>query len=605
MKRVLLLLSFCFLLLGPLQADYEYNLSWENPSEHTYEVSLRTPPAAGSFSDFELPAWRPGRYYVQDYAAAVSAFQALDEKGQALSVHKVSPTTWRVQNPSAGNVEVRYKCYAHFMDAGSSYLDPSQAYFNPVNLFVHLAGQYDVPCTLRVSSMERNWKAATALQRDPGRYNVFTAASYHDFVDSPTVISPTLKTLQSRIKGVDFYFHFQGKFPDEKAVEDAFQSNLDKIIREQWGLFGEMPLQRYDFIYQLLPYNMGHAVEHKYSAMFALPDRITSSPEAIARANGISAHEFFHLWNVKRIRPAALWPYDYQREQYTTLHWFTEGVTEYYTQLTLVRAGLISREQFYRVLAGNIRSLDGNFASTAISPAQSSMDSWLARSDYGPSYHGISYYTQGMRLGLLLDLRIRSLSKGKSSLDDVLRTLYSDYFQQGKGYGDADLQAVIEKAAGESFAGFFADFVFGTRQPDSGAILAEMGLELVREEMPDATWEKLGITRLREQEDKTLVLREVLPASDAARGGLEAGMSIEMVNGKPTVDFDAEAFFYSHKEGKKLDLQCQLHGQVEVYEVTWTNTMKPEDISISENRRMAKKTRKLLDAWLESQALTD
>ncbi|MEM7040095.1 MAG: PDZ domain-containing protein, partial [Bacteroidota bacterium] len=416
---------------------------------------------------------------------------------------------------------------------------------------------------------------------------------------APRRAATTSKTLHSRIADVDYYFHFQGKFGDDKETEDAFQSNLGKIIREQTAIFGEMPLSEYHFIYQLLPYNMGHAVEHKYSSCYAMPDRVATSARAIGRLNSISSHEFFHLWNVKRIRPAVMWPYDYQNESHTTQHWFTEGVTDYYASLSLTRCGLYTREIFYKVMGRTIQALENNYASQAISPAQSSFDSWLERSKYGLPYHRISYYTLGTRVGLIMDLEIRRQSKGKLSLDDLFRKMFASHFQQDKGVGEDDIQQSLEDMTGNDWGEFFRKYVHGTEKYDYAEYFKPFGLAFSMTPMNGRTWDRVGISR-SEETDGGLFVEEVLPNSDAARAGLGEGDVITRFNGKTLEEFDAAMFFEEFKREKEIFMKVKRNGEMTAFNLVWTGNDGPKVVKLEQKAKMKKKEEEMLDGWLDS-----
>lgn len=597
-----LLVAMIFLLAasGAHAQAYDYTLSWTHAAAHLYQVSLKTAALPGPSSDFQIAAWRPGRYYIQDYAAGVSGFQALDGSGKALNWRKVDNNTWRVDNPTQGtNIEIRYQYYANTMDAGSSVLNVAQAYFNPVNFFMHLRDTYARPCTLRVPSMPNDWKAATALQRVVGAQNVFYAPDYHEFVDCPTVLSPSIKTLHSRIDETDFYFHFQGEFKGGKETEDAFQGNIGKVIAEEKAIFGEFPMKEYHFIYQLLPYNMGHAVEHKNSACFAMPNTVAQSPQAIARLNSISAHEFFHLWNVKRIRPASMWPYDYQKENYTTLQWFTEGVTDYYTSLCLARTGQYSRETYFSILARTIQALESNYASQMTSSSQSSMDSWLERSDYYPPYAHISYYTLGTRVGMLLDMKMRAQSQGKVSLDDVFKRLYQDYFLKNKGLEENAVQSMVEAVTGQAYQQFFQNHVDGTAAIDYASFLEPFGLELETKVADGLTWELVGLEKVSPA-NGGLFIEAVRPGTDAARAGLGDNMLITKVDGKPFADFDAAGFFEKFKKAKSIKLEVGTEGGMMDIELTWTDAWSPKTYTLAPMKKVTAAQTALLEGWLHT-----
>lgn len=580
--------------------DYQYTLTWDNPRTHYYQVELSTAASAGAATVFEIPAWRPGRYYIQDYAAAVTGFAAMDASGKPLTWQKISNHAWQVQNPASGPLSIRYRYFANTLDAGASMLDATMAYFNPSNLFMHVRGEYARPCTLRVPTMGGDWKAATALAKLPGSTNAFTAPDYHAFVDAPTVLSPTLKTLHSRIDDVDYYFHFQGPFPNDKGTEDAYQANVGKIIQEEAAIFGGVPFKEYHFIYHLLPFNMGHAVEHSYSSCYAMGASLVESPEAVAGLNAITAHEFFHLWNVKRIRPAAMWPYNYQQEAYTRLQWFTEGVTDYYAELTLVRAGLIDRKEFFKTMAGTIEWLENSYAATKISSEQASFDSWLDRSAFLIPHHRISYYTLGTRVGLLLDLAIRAETKGKYSLDDVFRTLYKDYYLAGKGLEEDAVQRVVKAVAKHDFADFFARHVAGVEPVNYGSFFAPVGLALRSEPSKTAAWEKIGLERQKEAPEGITATR-IRPGSDLERAGMAEAELITAIDGKTPAELDDKAFFDGLTKGQRIVLDVKGGGTTRKVEVVWTDSFWPRTYILDEAQTQPKQAKELLDAWLQSQ----
>ncbi len=595
----LLLLSLGLVWAFSAQArSYTYTLTWNQPQEHYYQVEMEIEGANENFVRMQVPAWRPGRYYLQDYGAGIIDFEAIGTDGEALLWQREDGHTWLVKNGNSRNLKIRYRFYANTHDAGSSILEKNMAYFNPVNFFMHARDLYAVPCTLKVPQIG-NWKAATALQRDPVKKDVFYAKDYHELVDSPTIFSPTLKTLHSRIGTTDYYFHFQGKFPNNKEVEDAAQMNLGKIIKEQMAIFGGAPMSEYHFIYLLSDQRMRHAVEHTNSAMFALPDYVTATTESINSINGISAHEFFHLWNVKRIRPAELWPYDYQKEQYTTLHWFTEGVTDYITYLTMRRSGLVSETKFYELLANNISALENNPASWRVSPAEASFNSWLERSVYHPPYSRVSYYTLGTRVGLLLDLEMRIQSKGKASLDDLFRDLFENVYGDGRGLAVEELQIKVEELTNSSFFNFFQSYVFGTEKIDYQKFFEPFGLYLDIYKREDQPWYKVGITRTSDSE-AGLHLDGVIPGSDAAQAGLSVGDVITKINDAPVDAFDSEDFFYAYSEGKSFKAEVITTGGTEEVTLRWTNRLDVREFKLDKLTKTNKKQDALREAWLKS-----
>ena len=587
--------------LNAADSANQYTLSWDAPQTHEYHISLTTLSKEGEYTLFQLPAWRPGRYYIQDFAAGISSFEAVDEEGKLLPWIKTATHDWRVQNPVSGSITIRYRFYANVLDAGSSVLNTEQAYFNGINLFMRVAGRDNEPCILTVPSMPTDWKAATALHRKDDAHNVFYANSFHELVDSPTILSPSLMTLHTEVDGVDYYLHFQGKFVGDDATKEQVLSNVSKIIEEQAAIFGGVPMEEYHFIFQLVPYRAGHAVEHEFSSMYMRQDTVFSSKDLVSSANGVISHEFFHLWNVKRIRPAAMWPYDYQKEAYTGLQWFTEGVTDYYASLVLVRAGLQAESSYLRNLSSSITRLENNYAASIVSPYYSSYDSWLSRSSYSNPLHRNSYYSLGARLGLLLDLELRRLTKGEKSLDDVFRYLYQDYYLKGKGVPEDGIQEACETVTGKSFARFFEKYANSTDEMDYETLLNPMGLQIERSVSERGGLSNVGIVRTREISG-FLEIQGVIPGSDASQAGLTDGQVILTLNGQHPKEFDADAFFADGKPGKKLALTIYEHEKRKKVDISFSGQHTQYTYQISKMEKTNRKQERMLGDWLKSKS---
>ncbi len=600
MKNLLLIFAMSFAFSQGVNGQgCQFTLAWPAPQTHAYLVTLTAAPSDGSSTVFQLPAWRPGRYILQDYAAGVSHFEALGEGGKPLAWGKRDINSWQVDNPASGPITIRYRFFANLMDAGSSVLNMEQAYFNGINLFMHAEGRYDEPCTLTINGLPEGWRVATALKPEGGKGNVFLASSYHELADSPTIFSPDLRSFGFQLDGVNYFVHFQGNFAAGDAGEARIREDFPKIIREQAAIFGGVPLERYHFIFQLVPQRMVHAVEHKYSSCYVLFDRMAASAESLPQLYGVTSHEFFHLWNVKRIRPATLWPYDYQVIPYTSLHWWTEGVTSYYTDLTLVRAGLMSRERYLQNLSRQINTFESSYANTQVSPAAASFNSWLARSEYKDPFLETSYYSLGNRVGLLLDLSIRARTSGEKSLDDVFVYLYENYYQKDLGIPEDGIREACEKVSGLSFREFFDRHVTGTAPTDYASLFEPFGLRFEQEFLAIAGWSHTGLIS-SEPTDDGIQVNLVIPDTDASRAGLGEGMVIVEIDGQPAGDFDATDFFSSREAGKSLKMKVRRAGQEETLTLHWSGRDNKYGYGLIPVEAPDAGQQQMLDAWLGS-----
>lgn len=544
LSRFYLLLMMCMAGMSSLHAAkpeaVQYRVEWLPESARTFVITLEVLPEKGKTTTVQIPAWRPGRYILQNYAAAVSHFQAFDSEGRSLDWDKSDKDTWKVSNPSKGILRIQYYFYAGTLDAGSSYIGKDFYYFNPINLLAYVPSKMNLPCVVEIPALkdQTNLKVATALNSTASAH-VWTATDYHHLADCPVIISSRLHTVSFQLNGADFYLHFQGNYKGNAETDTWLQQAAARLFREQAAIFGgTFPFKAYHCLYILSPYNFRHAVEHATSSCYTLPEDVTSSIDAMRYGLlGITSHEFFHVWNVKRIRPAALLPYRYDKEAYTRLHWFTEGVTSYMEELCLVRSGLRTEAELLAHLGNVCTSLDNAYASEMVSCEASSFDTWLSQSRLGNPYHRISFYTQGEKAGWLLDLLLRRYSSGNRGLDYLFLELENRYGKTGKGLPENGIETLAIEMAGEPAARFFRECI---RKPGTIAyeeFLGNLGLRLKR--TPDSlkTWERLGL-QVQKEAGGIFLRVQVRPGSDAALAGIGDDELIAEVFQKPLAEAD-------------------------------------------------------------------
>jgi predicted metalloprotease with PDZ domain len=505
-----------------------YSIGWDDPASQLYTVRV-TATANGEPVAFSIPAWRPGRYILQNYASNVQAARAEGPDGSPLEMERVDLDTWRVEPDGADAVTLIYDYYATTFDAGSSTLRPDVAYFNPVNLLPWVEGRMDRPTSLTIE-IPSDWAVATQLTPAAGGDGrVYVASDYHRLADSPTIAAPELVDWEYEVEGVPYHAVFRGRLDLGSRTREGIVADLVALTREEVGIFRSTPFEEYWHLYQLVPYPFGHAVEHEASASYVLSDNLFATDQAYMGFLSVTAHELFHAWNVKRIRPAALWPYDYSTPQLTRLHWVTEGVTSYYDMLVLARAGLIPEEAYYEAIADNIQSLQSSPGRKVTSASLASLTSWFSGYGGGNPNQSISFYTKGALLGLLLDLTIRDATDGERGLDDVMRRLWEEYYLEGRGYPEDGFQAAVEAVAGRSFDDFFARYVHGTAELPYDSTLAIVGLTAREEADPARPAATLGLeARTR---DGALVITNVLPGGPALEAGLMRDDALVAIDG--------------------------------------------------------------------------
>jgi predicted metalloprotease with PDZ domain len=461
----------------PLDQHVRYALSCGVPNEHLYSVSIEFVAPADQ-PRLILPSWRPGRYLIQNYAANVRSWSARALDGAPLEMRKCGKSEWLVAAAAGTRVQVSYRFYAGVLDAGSSFLDEDEAYFNGSNLFMWIDGLRDVPCELALE-VPRHWRIETQLPRlDATPIPTFRARDYDHLIDSPTVAAAELTTRSFDESGASIHLVIRGAEPrDLDPYLEAYLEPMRAMVRSQAELFGGLPFAEYRFLYHVG--DRWHGVEHEDSCSIILKRQqfLGARPgdEGFDHFLSISSHELFHAWNVKRILPQRFLPYDYTVETPTRLLWVMEGITSYYGDLMLARSGSWSAQRYLQHLASEIELLENSPGRALLSLSQASFDGWLQdpAQMHDKSNAWFSFYNKGEIVAALLDLTIRQRTDGARSLDDVMLALWKEYGAtvdavihgnagSPRGLEEDALERVTERVTGLELRDFFARFVDGT-----------------------------------------------------------------------------------------------------------------------------------------------
>lgn len=497
----------------------EYSLSMSKPYTHYFEVTTKVTGLQKDYIDFQMPVWAPGSYLVRDFPKNVDFFHAYNGKGKELKFEKINKYTWRVYSNNSDEVKLNYDIYAFEVSVRTSFLDSSHGYLNGSSVFMYIDGMKDLPSTLSVTPYKEWEKVSTGLEPVAGKKFTFYSPNYDILADSPIEIG-NQDVFEFDAAGVKHYVVMYGK---GNYNVDTLKKYMAQIVEEETKVVGENPNKHYTFIVHNLERGTG-GLEHLSSTTLEV-NRWTYSPRnKLMRFLGTMSHEYFHLWNVKRIRPMALGPFDYEKENYTRLLWEMEGVTSYYGSLVLRRAGIIDIKSYLNRVAGGISYIEGTPGRDVQSPAESSFDTWIKQ--YQPNENSnnttLSYYASGAVLGMLLDLEIIHNTKGKKSYDDVLKYLYNEYYKKlGRGFTDKEYKEAVEKVAGENLDQFFDDYVYSTKEIDYNKYFAYAGLELIDK---GADENYFGV-RTKEDNGKLLV-RSVESGTSAYDGGINANDEI-------------------------------------------------------------------------------
>jgi predicted metalloprotease with PDZ domain len=459
--------------------------------------------------DLALPTWTPGWYTVENYFKNVLRFKVTDAKGNRIQAQMIRKQTWRVETKGLDRLIVEFDYRASVLALNQAKITGDFAFFTGTELFLEALGHRNSPSTVRFE-VPSGWQIVSALKEtsDP---MTFTAPDYDTLVDCPAEMG-RFDVTRFQVEGKPHYLVATpaGSLPKDKA--EQFAGMLAKVAAAQSAIFGSLPYDKYVYFYFFSrpESNAGGALEHLNSHVaFAF----STNPEFMI---GTASHEFFHLWNVKRLRPAEMWPYDYSREQETPLLWVSEGFTNYYGSLALLRAGLRNRQQFLASVEGAVNGVETNEARSYISPANASVSTWVGYDT--PVAFGISYYTQGQNLAALLDLSILNDTDGKSGLDNVMQAMYHEFYQKGRGFKTGDMLEVINRLTRRDYHDFFRKYVSGVEVPPYDTIFgyagyriestsrkaAELGIDV------DGTPEGFKVTSVKE-------------GSPAQKAGVQAG----------------------------------------------------------------------------------
>jgi predicted metalloprotease with PDZ domain len=497
-------------------ATIQYSVSLEHPEQHLFHVTM-TIPDVHSEVTVQMAAWN-ALYQIRDFCGHVQQVEAL-AGAEKVSIEKLDKQTWRIIGN--GIITVRYATYWDEAGPFATQLNREHAFINPAMILLYVPNRREEAVHLAMPDVPEQWRASgPAIQgfESLGGVRNFSGdfSSFDALTDAP-IEAGKFEEFQLSGFNPEIWVIVHGDKWRKKQVEE----DLKRICRYELKLMEGAPFERYTFILHIGKGAGGGGMEHSNSTAIGV-----YSDESLP---GVAAHEFFHLWNVKRIRPASLEPVDYAKEQYTKALWFAEGVTSTYGSFTLVRSGVWTKDRFYEDLGQQIGELEERPANRWQSAEQSSLDAWLEKYPlYNRPENSVSYYTEGQVLGDLLDILIRDRTDNSKSLDDVLRTMNTDFAKQGKTYRDSlDVRLTAEKIARGSFEDFFQKYVAGTEPFPYEEILALAGLELRKSQQRRAT---LGFTATRDS-NGALLVGEVEIESNAARAGLLAGDAIIGWNG--------------------------------------------------------------------------
>ena len=571
-----------------------YTLTFQAPQTHYVEVTAIVPTGRRPDVDLMMAVWTPGSYLVREYARNVEGVSAIGADGRVLDVDKSKKNHWRVSTGGAPTITLKYRVYCREMSVRTNWVESDFALLNGAPTFITLADLAPRPHEVVINPASGWKRSITALPAMAGGDHRYRAPDYDTLVDSPIVVgNPAVYDFD-----VDGKRHSLvdvgegGVFDGARAAKD-----LEAIVNEDRRLWGSLPYDRYVFFNMIT--ESGGGLEHKNSTVLMTNRWSTRTRRAYLSWLQLASHEYFHAWNIKRLRPAELGPFDYENENVTRSLWIAEGFTDYYADLQVERAGLQTRDEYLDDLSNTIELLQTTPGRLVQSAEMASFDAWIKyyRPDENSNNSSISYYTKGTVIAFLLDAKVRKATGGAKSLDDVMRAAYQKY-SGPKGYTPEEFRAVAEQVAGINLKSFWQAVVEGTTELDYAEALDTFGLRFKAAPQSPADrsprpW--LGIST--RNDNGRLVIAQVQRNSPADTFGLNVDDEILAVDDFRVRADRLENRLDQYKSGDNVSFLVARREQLVRIPVTF-GTEPPKGWRLEVSPPATDTQRQLLDAWL-------
>ena len=570
-----------------------YSLTFPEAQAHYVDVEMQISGLTQTSLDLKMPVWAPGSYLVREFARNIETISAL-ANGKIIGIKKTRKNIWRVNTAGISAVTIKYRVYAFEVSVRTSFIDVDHAFLSSPDIFIYPAGMLNQPSTIHIIPYKKWDKVSTSLATVNNNAFTLTAPNYDILFDSPIEVG-NQDVFSFTTGGVNYEVAMSGEGNYDK---ERLKKDMAKIIDEQTAIFGENPNKRYVFIVHNY-LKGGGGLEHLSSTVLGATRAAYTDEKGYQSFLSLVAHEHFHLWNVKRLRPIALGPFDYDNENYTTNLWIAEGFTSYYQDLTLRHAQLYPPENYLKLLGDNISAVE-NQPGVNIQPvADASYDAWIKA--YRPNENSvnstISYYSKGALIGLLLDLEIINSTNGNKSLDDVMKYMYDQYYKiKNRGYTDAEFKLGLEKFDGKKLDDFYKNYITGLTPLDFNKYLAYAGYKL-KDEYAGSNDPALGIST-GVNADKKIVITAVLRNGAAWKDGLNVGDQLLAMDGKTLTE--VKGLLNDKKTGDKVIFSISRDGLKKDIPVTLLrNTQVKYSIEALPNISALQQT--VRNKWLELQ----
>ncbi len=503
----------------------KYLMYQKNPASHYVYIDMFVDAVNQDSMQLQLPAWRPGRYELGNFAKNVKRVDMFNEKDEALTYTKLNKDLWQVNTKGCSSVKITYSYYSAELNAGACFADATQLYINPVHCCMYVVGRTNEEHRVELNVPE-NYKIVGSLKKEN---TTLIAANFDELVDSPFVASEKIQSDVYEVNGIKFHLHFIGECrPDFKLIKYHFSA----FTQKQFEFWNGFTTDEYHFIFQVLPFKFYHGVEHVKNTVIAIgPGYAINSGKTYEDVLGVSCHELFHSWNIKTIRPKEMLPYDYTKENYARTGYVYEGFTTYYGDKLLLSSGVFSLEQYFETLQERLTKHFHNFGRYNLSVADSSWENWLDGYVPGVPYRKTSIYDEGSLISFMLDVKILQATQNKRSLRDVCVLLYERFGKKAIGYAEQDIIDLVNEVSATDLTDFFKKYVYTPQDFETELMpcFNYLGIDFIKENNSHECEHRYGFKVTDHGHSSKVTL--VAPYSPAWKAGLFGGDEIMAVNG--------------------------------------------------------------------------
>lgn len=580
---------------GKAPVSIAFEVSFSEPQAHYAEIKMEVSGLKKDYFDVKMPVWTPGSYLVREYSRHVESFQAADAQANPIEVEKISKNTWRIHSKKQDKAVISYRIYGFEVSVRTNYIDDSHAFLSPAATFMYVDGLLDQPADVKIIP-HANWsKVSTGLEPIAGKANTFHAPDFDLLFDSPIEVgNQDIFTFEASGVQHEVAMVGGGNYDKDRIIKD-----YKVLIEECTRIFDVNPNKRYVFIVHNFK-SGGGGLEHLNSTVLGASRNGYTNPRIYTNFLALTAHEYFHLWWVKRVRPIELGPFNYDEENYSTGLWIMEGFTSYYDNLIMKRTGFIDDQAYFTYLATDFDAVE-NRAGNLVQPvALASRDAWIKyyRPDENSANTSVSYYNKGALLALMMDLKIIAETKGKHSLDDVMKAAYQEFYvQKQRGFEEHELESLIKRVTGVSVAEIFR-MAHTVEAIDYNSYLHQVGYSLVDyyaiSDLPD-----LGVST--SNQNGKIMVTSARRATSAWEAGLNARDEILAINGERVEQSGREldGLIQQYKVGDTLNILISRDGLIRELNVSLLSDTRGAFNIVPKNNASSEEVR-LGQIWLSA-----